>query len=295
MRLLRKVEFITKLGTAVSQGLGFAAGKIGDAEQRCMLQPIVLGEDRLQGRARRAYELSLKFHAFNQAALFPRDVQFYARYNEFYIPHIRNLNALGLFGVPSEARLVQYYDLQMPMMMYRDQEPDRSVPNDPALCYLQFFRNKRILLVSSQADVLRERANRETFETVWQKTGKPWFYPASVEALSFPYGWAPQTQSQYGDSLKLFESIAAKIRSREFDVALIAAGGLGVPLASEVKKIGKIGLSLGGHLQVLFGAIGRRWRSQENWLNDYVTEAWIDMPDPRSDWRVTGADGGAYW
>ena len=295
MRLLPKIEFIAKLSTAVSRGLGFAAGKIGDAEQRCMLQPVVLGEDGFQTRARRAYELSLKFHAFNQAALFPRDSEFYARYNDFYISHIRNLDALGLFGVPSEARLVKYYGLQVPMMMFRDQEPDRSVPNDPALCYLQFFRSKRILLVTSQADVLRERANQRTFEAVWRKTGKPWFCPESVEALSFPYGWDPQTQAEYGDSLELFKSIVGKIRYREFDVALIAAGGLGVPLASEVKKLGKIGLSLGGHLQALFGVIGRRWRAQENWLNDYVTEDWIDMPDPRSEWRVTGADGGAYW
>ena len=259
-----------------------------------MLQPVVRGEGR-QGAALRAYELSLKFHGFNQSALFPADVDFYARYNDFYISHIRNLDALGLFGVPSEARLIQYYALTVPTMAFQDQEPDRSVPNNPALCYLQFFRGKRILIVTSQADVLAERANKKTFEAVWRKTGKPWFYPSSVEALSFPYGWAPQALTQYGDLLRLFEMLASKMAGLHFDVALVAAGGLGIPLAVEVKRSGKICLSLGGHLQALFGVIGRRWRQREVWKRNYINEAWIDMPDPRSDWSVSGGDGGAYW
>jgi len=45
----------------------------------------------------------------------------------------------------------------------------------------------------------------------------------------------------------------------------------------------------------LAGVIGHRWREQHEWLNRYVTDAWIDMPDPRAGWIVPGADGGAYW
>jgi len=294
MLLIQKKEFIARLGWAISSRSGFAAGKIGDSEKQWMLQPIARRRSQT-GSALRAYELSLKHHIFEQAALFPPDRDFFARFNAFYIPHVRNLDALGLFGALSEPIIIEHYALNVPVMSFRDQEPDRSIPNNPALCYLQFFRDQRILIVTSQADILVERANKETFEAVWRKTGKPWFYPTSVEALSFPYGWSPQAQAQYGNSLRLFETLAANMSKREFDVALIAAGGLGIPLASAAKKVGKIGISLGGHLQALFGVIGRRWREQEEWLKNYVTDAWIDMPDPRSDWSVTGADRGAYW
>jgi hypothetical protein len=292
--LISKPQFISRLGHAISTRSGFAAGKIGDAEKRLMLQPIVRAEKGSRSQLR-AYELSLKFHGFNQAALFPADVEFYARYNDFYVSTIRDLDALGLFGVPSEALLVPHYGLEVPLMAFQDQEPDRSSPNDPALCYLPLFRDKRILLVTSPADLLAERATKETFEAVWRKTVKPWFYPASVEALSFPYGWAPETMEQYGDSIGLFQSVAERMASREFDIALIAAGGLGIPIASEVKRLGKVGLSLGGHLQVLFGVIGKRWREREDWSRAYVNPTWIDMPDPRAGWTAQGADNGAYW
>jgi len=292
--LISKEQFIARLERAVFERLGFAAGKIGDAEKRWMYQPIIRAE-RNRRSQQRAFELSLKFHAFNQAALFPQEVEFYSRYNEFYISNIRNLDALGLFGVPSEAQLVHHYHLEMPLMAFQDQEPDRSSPDNPALCYLRLFQGKRILIVTSPADLLAERATKEIFEAVWSKTGKRWFYPKSVEALSFPYGWAPETMKRYGDSIRLFEKVAESMAGREFDVALIAAGGLGIPLASQAKQLGKIGLSLGGHLQVLFGVIGRRWREREDWVRNYVNPSWIDMPDTRASWTVPGADGGAYW
>jgi hypothetical protein len=292
--LISKHQFIARLGRAIATRSGFAAGKIGESEKRWMYQPIVRAE-KSQRSQLRAYELSLKFHAFNQSALFPPDVEFYLRYNDFYISKLRNLDALGLFDMPSEAQLVHHYGLEIPLMAFQDQEPDRSSPDNPALCYLPLFQGKRILIVTSPADLLVERATKEIFEAVWRKTGKPWFYPASVEALSFPYGWAPETMKRYGDSIRLFENLAESMARREFDVALIAAGGLGIPLATQAKQLGKIGLSLGGHLQALFGVIGRRWREREDWGRDYVNPAWINMPDVRAGWAVPAADGGAYW
>jgi hypothetical protein len=77
---------------------------------------------------------------------------------------------------------------------------------------------------------------------------------------------------------------------------LIAAGGLGIPLASQVKRMGRTAISLGGHLQVLFGVMGRRWRDRKNWNQNYFNDAWIPMP---GHYRPVAAellsDGGAYW
>jgi hypothetical protein len=294
LSLISKEQFIARLQSAVSTSSGFAAGKIGESEKRWMYQPIVRAECSRRSQLR-AFELSLKFHAFNQSALFPPEVEFYSRYNEFYISHIRKLDALGLFRVPSEAQLVHHYGLDIPMIAYEDQRPDVSIPHNPALCYLQFFRGKRILIVTSPAEFLAARATKEIFEAVWHNTGKRWFYPASVDALSFPFGWAPDVMKRYGNSIHLFENVVESMAQRKFDVALIAAGGLGIPLASAAKQLGKVGLSLGGHLQILFGVLGRRWRVRGDWIRNYVNPSWTDMPDPSAGWTVPGGDFGAYW
>ena len=52
-------------------------------------------------------------------------------------------------------------------------------------------------MVCPFADLLGERATRETFEAVWAKTGKRWFEPASVSGIELPYGFEPATQERF--------------------------------------------------------------------------------------------------
>src|SRR3712207_2944440 len=81
----------------------------------------------------------------------------------------------------------------------------------------------------------RDRADAHTFESVWAKIGKPCFPPRSVQALEVPYGFARDTQATYPTSLDLLAELVEEVRGRRFDVALIAAGGLGIPLACAIR------------------------------------------------------------
>ena len=96
--------------------------------------------------------------------------------------------------------------------------------------------------------------------------------------------------------LKKLDYICQKINQLDFDVALIGAGALGIPLATHIKSLDKIGLSLGGHLQVIFGVSGARWKNDPEWVNGYLNQYWVDVPPnyhPPLKKRLT--DGGAYW
>jgi hypothetical protein len=105
-----------------------------------------------------------------------------------------------------------------------------------------------------------------------------------------------KTQKKFGDILNLYEYICQKIDPKNFDIAMIAAGALAIPIASYIKSKKKTALSLGGHLQVLFGVKGARWRDDPTWINQYFNEAWVDMPKnyhPHNKSYLT--DRGAYW
>ena len=78
-------------------------------------------------------------------------------------------------------------------------------------------------------------------------------------------------------------------------MALIAAGGLGLPLAGFVKKLGRVGISLGGHLQVLFGVNGNRWRDRVSWQQRYFNEWWVDLPATYRPSAPVVTDDAAYW
>jgi hypothetical protein len=199
-----------------------------------------------------------------------------------YIEHFRELDSIGLVKeAPAESReLLALHGIPGSVLLdSKDQQPDRSSPHDGNRCYLDSFRDRDLLLIAPFGELLKARANADTFEAVWAKTGKPWFYPRSVQALEVPYGFDPDTQASYPTCLDVLAELADDVRKREFDVALIAAGGHGVPLASTIKEQGGVAISLGGHLQVLFGVLGERWRGKRSWQERYYNDAWIDMPE----------------
>jgi len=78
------------------------------------------------------------------------------------------------------------------------------------------------------------------------------------------------------------------------DVCLIAAGAWSLPLAVEAKRLGKVGIHMGGALQLLFGITGNR-RDKGNGLKDIKNEHWcysLDADTPRS---FEGTEDAAYW
>jgi hypothetical protein len=293
-RLATREEFIADLRDALDAGRGYAAAKVGLTERDVLAYPIVL-EREPDLRRRRAYELKLAHLGLRHSGIFPAEPGFLARFAGALVQAMRTFDSIGvrLDCWPGDADILRHHGIEGRPVDYMDQEPDRSVPDDARRCWLPLLRGRRLLLVAPYAELLRERATRETFEAVWRKTGKPWFEPASVDALEFPYGFARPTQERYATLLDLATDVEARIAGREFDVALIAAGTLGCLLAAAVKARGRAAIALGGHLQVLFGVGGRRWWERPDWQRDYINETWIEVPDRyKPDPRETDED---YW
>lgn len=285
------------LGDALAAGRGFAAGKLGFSEQ-CLLGYAPLLERERDPRRIVAYEAALRFHCERQTGVFPTDADFLRRFAIAHAEHVRSLDVIGLFGGPQESMLRAWHRLPGRGIPYRLTEPDSSTPDRPERCYLPLLAGKRLLIVAPFARLVAARCNAATFEAIWQKTGKRWFAPAGVAAVELPYGYVTETATheRFGDVLRLFEHVCAEVASHEFDVALIAAGALGIPVAAFAKGLGRIGLSLGGHLQVIFGIRGRRWHNDPFYRDQVMNEAWIDMPaEYRPHGAATLTDGGAYW
>ena len=275
-----KELFIADLGDALERGRGYAAGKLGHTERAFLDYPLALEREQDEVRVR-ALTLALGHRALRHGGVFPSERAFLAEFAHLYGEAVAGLDCLGV--IPGLWRgdepLVRSYGFDGRAVDYLDQEPDRSVPNDDGRCYLPLLRGRRVLLVSPFAELLRERATAATFEDVWRKTGKRWFEPAAVEAVELPYGFARETRDRYGTALDLLGEVGARVDAARFDVALVGAGTLGSILAAGIKRQGRVAISLGGHLQALFGVLGRRWRERPEWRRLYVNRAWIDMPD----------------
>ena len=294
--LISRPKYLQQLHNALKDGRGYASAKIGQSEKMWLYYHILRSRDVSEMRLR-AYETALAYHFQVQAGLFPAAPVFYRQFIEVYSAHLCGLDCLGLFfdSPELECEIIQHYRPKASLVHYKLQEPDRSSPGDDGSCYLPSFAGKRLLLVCPFAHFLRQRATAETYTRVWQKIGKPWFHPANIESIEFPYGYEQKTQQTFGNALNLLDAIQAQIAMKTFDVALIGAGGLGLPLAVFVKSLGKVGLSLGGHLQIIFGVYGRRWINRHDWQRRYFNEWWTRVPAEYRPEAHLITDNGAYW
>ncbi len=295
---LSKKQFINHLKTAIENNIGYASAKIGKSQQHWMYYEIFLKKERADRITQ--FERDLLFHGLKQEGVFPAKTDFYLEFNKFYIEKVRNLDCLGIFYYPWELEMIRYYRLKCNLIYYPDQFPhktwlDESYPIEEERCYLEYFKDKKLLLISPFAQLLKERATKDIFEGVWYKMELKWFYPIQVDALEFPYGFSSETHEKYHNVINLFEYIVSEIDKKDFDIALVSAAGLAIPIVSYIKSIGKIGIDLGGHQQILFGVLGKRWRNWQLWQEQLFNEYWIDMPAKYRPKETDVCDRGAYW
>lgn len=293
--LISRAEFLQDLARAIERRDAYAAGGYGYSELHWMYYPLFLGTKPTR-IPRKIYELAMTKHAVEESGIFPGEAGFIYKFNEFYINQVRQLDSVGVMALPTmEAETLRYYQFPGKWIYHLELFPDKSIPDNPNNCFLPALRGKRLLIVCPFADFLRRRATKEIFEGVWSKTGKRWFDPLAVEAVEFPYGIVAETRERYENALALLEEITNEITRRAFDVALIAAAGLAIPIAAYIKRMGKVAIDLGGPLQLIFGVKGKRWNIRPNWRDKYYNEWWVDLPDSyRPDAALAAADYG-YW
>lgn len=289
-------QFLVDIRRAIETSRGFAAGKLGYSEQVWLSSQWELNKHPENRSFQRAVRASARSHASQQAGAFPPDDKYLDSAVQLLSDAVRNMDYLAVHESPLIEGIVDHLELKSKLLDFGGIEPNRDLPYKIEDCYLPFCENKRILLITTPAELLASRATKETFEATWRNIHCPWFYPASVDFLSFDSLLDDSIHVKYASSMDLLNEICSQISTREFDVAFVGASSLGIPIVDHVKSLGKVGLSLGGHLQVLFGVQGKRWRDDPEWQRAYWNETWLDMPSEykplQKDWTV---DDGAYW
>lgn len=82
--------------------------------------------------------------------------------------------------------------------------------------------------------------------------------------------------------------------NQDFDIALIACGAYGFPLAAKLKKAGKSAIHMGGVLQVLFGIKGVRWDSNPA-VSSMYNQYWSRPSENEKVKNSNKVENGCYW
>ncbi|MBD5468199.1 MAG: glycosyltransferase family 8 protein [Lachnospiraceae bacterium] len=105
---------------------------------------------------------------------------------------------------------------------------------------------------------------------------------------------AGERDQRFQDWFEALDHMEREIAHTDFDIALLACGAYGFPLAARIKQMGKKAVHIGGGLQILFGIKGRRW-DQNPTISRMYNEAWVYPDDSETPKGAAMVEGACYW
>lgn len=155
----------------------------------------------------------------------------------------------------------------------------------------QALSNKKILVVSPFAETIEKQfVNREKLFP--NPDVLPEFDLQTIKAYNIIDQCNPY--KEINSWIEGLESLKERMSGKQYDIALIGCGAYAFDLAAHAKRMGKIGMTLCGSLQVLFGIYGVRY---EDYLRSLgiLNEYWVRPSRKERPKGYKSVENGAYW
>ena len=102
-------------------------------------------------------------------------------------------------------------------------------------------------------------------------------------------------ESPFASWTEGLRAMEKQMETTDFDVCLVGAGAWGLPLAVHAKRLGKVGIHMGGDTQLLFGIKGKRWDDNPGMSDKLYNEYWVRPSEEETPDNNAFIEGGCYW
>jgi hypothetical protein len=257
----------------IAAGKPAALGKIGSLEGEavtCFLK----GSD---------YPEILRKQMLENVGLHPADRKHLDAFCEAYLKAADALDVLAARGHPGETDIIKRVGGRTLVRLRSFESWLHPHPWSAALA------GKRVLVVTPFAQSVLRQVHRRA--EIWRDPSI--LPPCTVDVVRMPLspGLVPP---QHRDWQERYEALVEDCDRVDYDVMLVGAGGLSLPLVVHAKSRGKIGFHLGGHTQILFGITGKRWE-RDRALSHLQTDAWVRPSGDEAPPTVVKVEQGCYW
>jgi len=276
--LIPHTEFHGRVVQAVANGQPLAVGRLGGVEASILMWA--------EGAANLRWPICSLFSdtqsGATNAGIRPRNKDSYRVFADLCRKAMAGLDLQGVWSSGYEAVCIgkgarrEFFNVEIT-------GPDGANPNH-WLCSLQ---GKRVLVVSPFDGTIQKQIPR--LAGVWPKSD--WMSGTEFRSVPFPYlidEGCPETWWE------VYERIGETVLRGDYDVALFGCGGLGLPFAHLAKKAGRVGIHLGGHLQLIFGIYGKR-HIEQDWHRQHINDAWVRPDADEVAKTASRVEGGCYW
>jgi hypothetical protein len=273
-------EILSMIAGAIRGGDALAVARLGGVEATIILWAKGLPRNFWRPDLRTLF-LDTAVGATN-AGIRPRNRESYRTFADLAWEALDDLDLHGVWSAGYEALCLQ---MLRPRKCF-DVEiagPDGKNPGH----WMRALQGKRVLVVGPFPNTIAKQIPR--LGGVWPEM--PWLAKMDFQLVAFPYlidEGCPETWWE------VYGRIGKIVECGDYDVALFGCGGLGLPLAVLAKRAGRVGIHMGGHMQLVFGIYGRR-HLDHHWFREQMNESWVRPEKNEVPASAKRVEGGCYW
>lgn len=287
--IIARQEADNELFNAISLGNSFAAGRLGTVEGDLLWWRI--------RHPKKPFPIGLIKNSKRLAGIFPANQTGASEFVDRYLGAVENLD---LLGVRNNDFFSGYFKMERTVVEKTKPKAlcsiDALAPLGEPESWVRALSGKKVLVIHPFASTIKSQY-RQNISKIYP--GKLWLPGFQLEVLRpFQTAGDDDPVGEPKSWNKALDTTLRDVSKLDFDVALIAAGGYGLPLASEIKKIGKVAIHVGGLLQLFFGIKGRRFDSVSGTYEPlalYNSGAWVRPAVEETPTWKRQVEGGAYW
>ncbi|MFB9950278.1 hypothetical protein ACFFP0_15575 [Rhizobium puerariae] len=266
------------IAQTIASGTPASIGKIGASELKVLNFYIAM-------RPGKPYPESIREQVLVGPGVFPTTDEAIDAFCRTYLDAISQLDILAPWYNPGEINFIRKFASDAKLVELNAIEPYYS-PSP----WSRTLHGKKVLLITSFPKTAASQYERR--RDVWKASPQvlPDFDLDIIQAPSSP-ALAPPAHASWQAAL---DDLKEQMTAVDYDVALIGAGALALPLGAHARSQGKIGVHLGGAVQILFGIKGARWDNHPV-ISRLFNESWVRPNAEEVPKAAKIVENGAYW
>lgn len=269
-----------QISAAIGSKTAYLSGKVGANEQVLLQWAMGL---RVRGRFHsRSIAFSQTRKMLSGAGLKPRSKESYFQFVPKLTKSIQDADILGIWKYAGERDIYRKVGTNAQLCDFFDLDP--WFMDKPWSSQLE---GKTVYVVSPFLNTFREQMPKARM--IWG--GRPVLPELNLTGYKFPF---LMSEDSAGDWRDVLWEVIEDIDRAQPDVVLTGCGALGFPIACHAKRRGKVGIHMGGMLQLLFGVKGKRYEQAARY-KPLLNEAWVPPPSSERPSDYRNVEDGCYW
>lgn len=234
----------------------------------------------------------------NNAGIFTKNIDSIKKYTNYLINSYNSCSVIAEWEISGEVfsftglgqELISRLTPSIPKINARNLEPYYFSDEDS---WMPEISGKNILIIHPFVNTFQKQI--KNINKIFP--GRKWFTDCNLQFIKPPFTLANNHKGI--DWEEYYNNFTEELRNlqknKDFDIALVACGGYGMPVSEFIfKDLNRSVIYIGGALQLFFGVLGRRWFTSKEILN-LTNDYWIRPDKSDKPENFTKVEKGCYW